>query len=165
MNDRVRKEMKSLFEDPKFSRKAWQAVGYAILTSKAVKSPIVIDKDGNESYDSLVESYAYKQLSEDIRSLGNELGEPTELEMILRCQAMHARHNTAAATFIRDTVGARPIDESKVDQVVHNAYETLSDEELTMIEQMRAKKALPSEEPPAITATIVEQATEEQHVD
>lgn len=135
---RERKEMQSLFSDPKFSRKAWQAVGLALLSSPAAKAPVEIGKDGNETYDSIVDGYCYDQLSKDIEAVGGGY-KPTELEMILRCQIQHARHNVNAATFIRDTVGAKPIDESKIEQHNVNVYETLSDEELEML--MAKRKA------------------------
>lgn len=138
-------ETKSLFADPKTSRQAWQAIGRAILMRPATR-PIVdqrFDKDGN-SYDTtdyLVERYSYENLAKDIKELEQDVREPTELEMIFRCQAVHARHNPASATFIRDSIGLKPVDESKVEQTVHNPYETLSDEELELLAAARAARA------------------------
>lgn len=43
-------------------------------------------------------------------------------------------HNTAAAAFIRDTSGGKPLDESKIDQTIVNTYEQLSDEELEALQ-------------------------------
>ena len=53
-----------------------------------------------------------------------------------------ARTDTSAAVFIRDTLGAKPIDESKIDATVTNPYQELSDEELELIADSRRKKAL-----------------------
>ena len=53
-----------------------------------------------------------------------------------------ARTDTSAAVFIRDTLGAKPIDESKVDAQLSNPYEQLTDEELEALQAMREKKAL-----------------------
>ena len=141
---RVRKEMQNLFSDPRFARKAWQAVGQAVLQRPAIPPQQFLDKDGNETYDSLVERYTYQQLAADVDAAGNTY-EPTVIEMIMACQARHAMHNTAAAVFIRDTSGGKPLDESKIDQTVVNTYEQLSDEELEALAAFRASKQAVSE--------------------
>ena len=141
-NIRERKEMENLFADPKFSRQAWKAVGTAIAMQPAVKPIVTYDKDGNETLNSQIESYSYNKLQQDIQQLGKEDRQPTELEMILHCQMVKARTDTSAAVFIRDTLGAKPVDESKVDAQLSNPYEQLSDEELELLREMREKKAL-----------------------
>ena len=146
-DDRINKEMANLFKDPKYMRQAWQAVGHAILRNPAVKLPEDYDKQGNETMRSMVDRYCYKQLSEDLKKIATEKGEQprevTELEMILGCQIAKARWDTAAATFVRDTVGAKPVDETKVDQTVTNDYAGMSDEELELLAEFRAKKMQP----------------------
>lgn len=163
-NIRERKEMENLFADPKFSRQAWKAVGTAIAMQPAVKPIVTYDKDGNETLNSQIESYSYTKLQQDIQQLGKEDRQPTELEMILHCQMVKARTDTSAAVFIRDTLGAKPVDESKVDAQLSNPYEQLSDEELELLREVREKKALEQvqtiDEPtdPASSAThIVEE--------
>lgn len=141
-NVREMKEMQNLFADPKFSRQAWKAVGLSIAMQPAVKPIVTYDKDGNETLNSQIESYSYNKLQQDIKQLGKENRQPTELEMILHCQMVKARTDTAAATFIRDTLGAKPVDESKVDAQLSNPYEQLTDEELEMLQREREKKAL-----------------------
>lgn len=140
--DRTEKEMKNLFADPKFKRQAWQAVGMAILKSPCTRPVGQIDKDGNPTLASDIEAYSYQKLKNDISNLGKEDREPTELEMIMQSQIIRARYDTAAATFVRDTLGAKPVDETKVDAQINNPYEDLSDEELQMIKEMRDKKAI-----------------------
>ena len=142
MSDRTTKEMMSLFKDPKFSRQAWKSVGMAILQNPARKAPIQTDKDGEQTLQSAIEQYSYNKLAADIKALGEEDRAPTELEMILQCQIVRARFDTSAATFVRDTLGAKPVDESKVDAQVHNPYESLSDEELELIDKIRKAKAI-----------------------
>ena len=143
-DDRINKEMANLFKDPKYMRQAWQAVGHAILRNPAVKIPEDYDKQGNETLRSLTERYCYNKLKQDIDTIAKEKGETprevTELEMILGCQIAKARWDTAAATFVRDTVGAKPVDESKVDQTVTNDYAGLTDEELELLAKLRADK-------------------------
>lgn len=139
-NDRETKEMQNLFADPKFARKAWQSVGRAILQNPATKPIDARDKDGNPTLSSEIEMYSYSKLKHDIDTLGSEKREPTELEMIMQCQIVKARYDTGAATFVRDTLGAKPVDESKVDANISNPYESLSDEELEALAAMRAAK-------------------------
>lgn len=133
---RTRKEMESLFKDPKAIRTVWKNVGAAILRNPAVKPVPVYDKDGSRTLQSLLEDYSYQQLSQDLKTLGQEAREPTELEMILMCQIVKARSDTSAAIFVRDTLGAKPVDESKIDHNV-NQFESLSDDELEMLAKYR----------------------------
>lgn len=53
---------------------------------------------------------------------------------------IRARFDTSAATFVRDTLGAKPVDESKMDMDVHNPYENLSDEELELLDNYRKEQ-------------------------
>jgi hypothetical protein len=145
--DRISKEMSNLFKDPKYCRQAWSAVGQAILQNPAVRLPEDYDKNGNETLRSIADRYCYKKLKEDIEEIAKQQGEEpravTELEMILGCQIAKARWDTSAATFIRDTLGAKPIDETKVDQTVtNNEYAGLTDEELELLAKHRASKAV-----------------------
>lgn len=139
-NIRERKELESLFADPKYCRQAWKSVGQAIALQPATKPSGFYDKDGNETFNSLLERYSYEQLSKDIKELAKEDRAPTELEMIMKCQMMKARTDTSAAIFVRDTLGAKPVDESKVDANVHNPYEQMTDEELEALAKFREEK-------------------------
>lgn len=153
-SERERKEMANLLEDPKFMRKAWQAIGHSILRQPASKPVVQIDKDGNETRASEIERYTYNTLADDLKKLGGE-GErqPTELEMILGCQIAKARTDTQAAVFVRDTVGAKPVDESKLDAVVETGYESMSDEELELLAAVRDGRVQVVPTVPAADAT------------
>jgi hypothetical protein len=139
-SSRETKEMQNLFGDPKFARQAWRSVGQAIIQNPAKKPIQLLDKDGNPTLQSEIESYSYAKLMSDISNLAKEDREPTELEMIMQCQIVKARYDTGAAVFVRDTLGAKPVDESKIDAQVSNPYESLSDEELEAIAAMREAK-------------------------
>lgn len=138
-NERKEKEMKSLFDDKKFSRQAWRSVGQAILQNPARKLAPEYNKDGEETLNSMIQSYSYNKLYDDIHKLGQEDREPTELEMILQCQIVKARTDTSAAVFVRDTLGAKPVDETKLDAQLSNPYEQLTDEELELLAAHREK--------------------------
>ena len=72
--------------------------------------------------------------------------------MILQCQIVKARYDTAAATFVRDTLGAKPVDETKLDASVNNPYEQLSDEELELIAKVREEKLKAAQEVSVLTS-------------
>lgn len=137
-------EMQNLFNDPKYIREVWRNVGNAILRNPATIPCKQLDRNGEETLESKVQAYTYQQLHSDLTTIGASAGEqgrePTELEMILACQAVRARYDTSAAVFIRDTLGAKPVDESKVEQTV-NAFESLTDEELELLAAHRAQSA------------------------
>lgn len=139
-------EMLNVFGDPKYTRQAWKAVGSAILRNPATRPIRQYDKDGNETFASQIEDYSYNQLKNDLKRLGEQDREPTELEMILTCQIVKARYDTAAATFVRDTLGAKPVDESKVEANLSNQYEQLTDEELELLAAHREKLAQAKEQ-------------------
>lgn len=142
---RKEKEMISVFKDPKTARQAWRSVGQAILARPASVPVAKKDKDGNETADSLLEGYTYNQLAKDVKNLGDpDHTQPTEIEMILACQILKARTDTSAAIFVRDTLGAKPVDESKQDLSINNPYEQLTDEELELLAKHREQKQLNS---------------------
>lgn len=141
------KELINVFADPKSSRQAWRSVGQAILNNPATKAPSMMDRDGNETFQSQIEGYTYNKLRNDLKKIGEPDREPTELEMIMACQIVKARFDTNAAVFVRDTLGAKPVDESKMDaNLTSNPYEQMSDEELELIAEHRARKAAEAEE-------------------
>lgn len=142
LTTRQTKEMQNLFEDPKFARKAWKSIGTAIANRPAARIPLIVDKDGNQTFASQIEEYSYNKLASDIRQICSDRKEPTELEMIMQCQFIRARFDTQAAVFIRDTIGAKPVDESKTDISMNNPYEDLSDEELELLDKHRKAKQL-----------------------
>ena len=142
--DRENKELQNCIKDPRYARQFWRSVGTAIANRPAVRTPTTLDKDGNETMQSIIENYAYNKLKQDIERMTHDKNtEPTEIEMIMQCQMVRARYDTAAATFIRDTMGAKPVDESKVAATVSNPYEDLSDEELELLAKHREEQARP----------------------
>ena len=142
-NAKIRKqcEAKNLFADPKYARQAWKSVGTAILASPAVAPVADID-----TLQGAIEDYSYKSLVADTDKLKaaylrpGEIREPTEIEMIMRCQILRARFDTGAAVFVRDTLGAKPVDESKVEATVSNPYETMTDDELEALAAYRERR-------------------------
>lgn len=124
-------ETRNVFADPSYCREAWKSVGTAILLSPAIGC--IGDIDTREGS---IESYTYNKLCRELKDIGRK---PTELEMIFHCQAARARFDTSAAVFVRDTVGAKPIDESKV-VVGRSQYEEMSDDELEALLRYRQQR-------------------------
>ena len=136
------KETMNVFSDPRTQREAWRSLGIKLLNNPATKAPEQLDKDGNPTLASSIELYTYRQLVNDIKRSEQPDREPTEIEMILACQMVKARFDTQAAIFVRDTLGAKPVDESKMDATLSaNQYEQLTDEELELLAARRAQKA------------------------
>ena len=136
------KETMNVFSDPRTQREAWRSLGIKLLNNPATKAPEQLDKDGNPTLASSIEQYTYRQLVNDIKRSEQPDREPTEIEMILACQMVKARVDTQAAIFVRDTLGAEPVDESKMDATLSaNQYEQLTDEELELLAAHRAQKA------------------------
>lgn len=144
------KETMNVFSDPRTQREAWRSLGIKLLNNPATKAPEQLDKDGNPTLASSIEQYTYRQLVNDIKRSEQPDREPTEIEMILACQMVKARFDTQAAIFVRDTLGAKPVDESKMDATLSaNQYEQLTDEELELLAARRAQKAADDQRSPA----------------
>ena len=144
------KETMNVFSDPRTQREAWRTLGIKLLNNPATKAPEQLDKDGNPTLASSIEQYTYRQLVNDIKRSEQPDREPTEIEMILACQMVKARFDTQAAIFVRDTLGAKPVDESKMDATLSaNQYEQLTDEELELLAAHRAQKAADDQRSPA----------------
>ena len=143
-------ETMNVFSDPRTQREAWRSLGIKLLNNPATKAPEQLDKDGNPTLASSIEQYTYRQLVNDIKRSEQPDREPTEIEMILACQMVKARFDTQAAIFVRDTLGAKPVDESKMDATLSaNQYEQLTDEELELLAAHRAQKVADDQRSPA----------------
>ena len=140
-----REDYAAIFKSPKKAREVWRNVALAIALRPAAKPVVQTDKNGDETFESRVQRYTYDTLANDIDKLGDPNAGPTEIEMILSCQAVMARTNPSAFTAFVDRAGGKPVDESKVDAQVTNPYTELTDDELEMLVAYRAKKARDNE--------------------
>lgn len=135
-----REDYAAIFKSPKKAREVWRNVALAIALRPASKPIVQTDKNGDETFESQVQRYTYDTLANDVDKLGNPDAGPTEIEMILSCQAIMARTNPSAFTAFVDRAGGKPVDESKVDAQVTNPFADLSDDELEMLAAYRASK-------------------------
>ena len=131
---REQREFETLFKDPKHARAMWSQE-VANRYSKPALEPIAIyDKDGNLTQTSQIEMAVWKHLLDELRAQGKDRL-PTEGEMMEACQQYYARHNASSYVARRDSMGAKPVDETKQNLQVNNPLEDLSDEELQVMEQ------------------------------
>ena len=138
--DLRREDYAAIFKSPKKAREVWRNVALAIALRPASKPIEQVDKNGDETFESRVQRYTYDTLANDIDKLGNPDAGPTEIEMILSCQAVMARTNASSFTAFVDRAGGKPVDESKVDAQVSNPYTDLTDDELEMLIAYRKSK-------------------------
>lgn len=131
---RDRREFETLFRNPKHARGMWSQNVINRYCKPAMEPVPVVDKDGNLSPASQVEIAVWKHLQEEIKANGEDRY-PTEGEMMEACQQYYARHNAASYTARRDSMGAKPIDETKQSVSVNNPLEGLSDEELLVMQK------------------------------
>lgn len=128
------REFEALFANPKSARAQWQQEVAKRYAKPAMKPIVLIDKDGNETSQSIIERAVWNHIMEEHKVAGiNRL--PSEGEMMEACQQYYARHNASSYVARRDSMGAKPIDESKQNLHFDNQLESLSDEELTVVQE------------------------------
>ena len=136
-----REDYAAIFKSPKKAREVWRNIALAVALRPASKPIVQFDKNGDETFESQVQRYTYDTLANDVDKLGDPDAGPTEIEMILSCQAVMARTNPSAFTAFVDRAGGKPIDESKVDAQVTNPFSDLTDDELEMLIAYREQRS------------------------
>lgn len=131
---RDQREFETLFRNPKHARGMWSQNVINRYCKPAMKPIQILDKDGVPTPTSQIEMAVWLHLSEELKAAGEDRC-PTEGEMMEACQQYYARHNAASYTARRDSMGAKPIDETKQSVSVNNPLEGLSDEELLVMQK------------------------------
>ena len=131
---REQREFETLFKNPKHARAMW-AENVIKRYAKPAMEPIPItDKDGNLTPTSQIDIAVWNHLKRELEHMGLDRL-PTEGEMMEACQQYYARHNASSYTARRDSMGAKPVDETKQNVSVTNPLEDLSDEELFVMQK------------------------------
>ena len=134
--ERVLMEQMSMYADPKYSRKAAQVTTLSSLYAPMSTKPkplfnTIRTRDGEyeeETKESILASQAWDEL---VARLGRN---PTKWELINETRSLAAVYDTQSATYIRDTAGFKPIDESKSEQNIKvSPLKEYSEEELEKI--------------------------------
>ena len=131
---RDQREFETLFKNPRHARGMWSQSVIDRYCKPALRPLQILDKDGNLTPTSQLEMAVWNHLVEEIRATGSDRL-PTEGEMMEACQQYYSRHNAASYVARRDSMGAKPIDETKQSVSVNNPLEGLSDEELLVMQR------------------------------
>ena len=136
---REMREFQTIFKNPKYARAAWAQTVYDRYSRPAMEPfPVTIDDKGTLSKESQIEMMVYKRLLKEFEERGlSRL--PTEGEFMEACQSYYARHHSASYIARRDSMGAKPVDESKQTHEFNNPYESMSDEELIVVQEALEK--------------------------
>lgn len=127
--EREMREFDTIFRNPKNARSAWNQTVYDRYCKPAFVPIPIYDKDGNLTQDYQLQKAIYDALLQELRDEGLDRM-PTDGEMMEACHAYTSRTNSTGYTARRDSMGAKPIDESKQIHTIENPLEGLSDEEL-----------------------------------
>ena len=131
---REQREFETLFKNPKHARAMWAQTVIDRYARPALEPILITDKDGNLTAASQIELAVWKHLKAELEEMGLDRL-PTEGEMMEACQQYYSRHNASSYTARRDSMGAKPIDETKQQVQVTNPLENLSDEELLVMQK------------------------------
>lgn len=161
---REQREFEQLFKNPKHARAMWSQSVIDRYARPAIEPIKIYDKDGNLTPTSQIEVAVWNHLVDELRERG-QVRRPTEGEMMEACQQYYSRHNAASYTARRDSMGAKPIDETKQQVSVNNPLEDMSDEELLVmqkaLEEHRQKQlTAPKEEEACLKASLANSSVE-----
>ena len=131
---REQREFETMFKNPKHARATWAQHVIDRYARPALRPISITDKDGNLTATSQIELAVWNHLKAELEALGQDRL-PTEGEMMEACQQYYARHNASSYVARRDSMGAKPIDETKQNVSVNNPLEDLSDEELFVMQK------------------------------
>lgn len=131
---RDQREFETMFKNPKHARAMWSQNVIDRYVKPAMKPIPIYDKDGNLTATSQIEQAVWDHLVDEIRTMGSDRL-PSEGEMMEACQQYYSRHNASSYTARRDSMGAKPIDETKQQISAYNPLEDLSDDELLVMQK------------------------------
>lgn len=143
---RDRREFENLFSNPKSARAQWQKNVYTAYCRPVTGPTLIYNDKGMLTEESQVESIVYSNLVSRMKAEGVSRY-PTEAEFMEACQQYYSRHNATAYAARRDSMGAKPVDETKQQITMTNPLENLTNEELLAmqqaLEELHAKDSLP----------------------
>lgn len=131
---REQREFETMFKNPKHARSMWAQNVIDRYAKPALRPISITDKDGNLTATSQIELAVWNHLKAELEAAGQDRL-PTEGEMMEACQQYYARHNASSYVARRDSMGAKPIDETKQNVSVNNPLEDLSDDELFVMQK------------------------------
>ena len=131
---REQREFETMYKNPKHARAMWSQNVIDRYARTALEPITIYDKDGNPTPTSQIEHAVWNHLLDELKERGEDRL-PTEGEMMEDCQQYYARHSSSSYIAKRDSMGAKPIDETKQQVSVSNPLEDLTDEELLVMQK------------------------------
>lgn len=135
--EREEREHQSLFGDERYAKKAWKQLLSKSLESDAVFPPEVVDKAGNETLESQIYRQAYDSVSKRLKEQGLDRL-PMKAELIVESNLIRAAFDTPTFNVILDRTAGKVKEEISIGT---GQFEDLSDEELAILAEHRARKA------------------------
>lgn len=135
--EREEREHRSLFGDERYAKKAWKQLLSKSLESDAVFPPEVVDKAGNETLESQIYRQAYDSVSKRLKEQGLDRL-PMKAELIVESNLIRAAFDTQTFNVILDRTAGKVKEEISIGT---GQFEDLSDEELAILAEHRARKA------------------------
>ena len=131
---RDQREFETLFKNPKHARAMWSEKVIDRYAATALPPVPIYDSKGTLTEESQLEQAVWQHLLNELKAQGSTRL-PTEGEMMEACQQYYARHNAAAYVARRDSMGAKPMDETKQQVSVNNPLSDFSDDELRAMQK------------------------------
>ena len=131
---REQREFETMFKNPKHARAMWSQNVIDRYARPALEPIKIYDKDGNLTPTSQIELAVWQHLKRELEEAGSDRL-PTEGEMMEACQQYYSRHNASSYTARRDSMGAKPVDETKQNVSVNNPLEDMTDDELLVMQK------------------------------
>jgi DNA primase large subunit len=143
--ERICKEKASIISNPNNRREQMKINALIDLQRPVTTCPepyYEYTKDGTpyETLSSQITREVYKQLKQEVLLGLREYF--TQYDMIMRGQSIIGVTSTSHATFVRDSIGLKPVDESKVSTEFSNPFAALKDDELEALAAYRDSKLL-----------------------
>lgn len=137
--EREEREYDNLYKynDMKAAKKAFSELLHTSLNAPAKKLPQRLDKDGNPTLESMIDTLARETVQERLKEQGLER-EPKEAEVAMQSAVIRARFNDSTLNIILDRTAGKVKEEISVSS---NPYEELSYEELELLVKHREEKA------------------------
>ena len=131
---REQREFETMFKNPKHARTTWANAVLDRYAKPALPPIPILDRDGNLTPTSQIEAAVWNHLKAELEAAGQDRL-PSEGEMMEACQQYYSRHNASSYVARRDSMGAKPVDETKQQVSVGNPFEDFSDEELLVMQK------------------------------
>ena len=136
-SEREEREYKSLFTDERYAKSAWKSIiGSSLQSSGEALEGIYDPKTGEPTLNTQIDKMAYTNVKKRLKDQGLDR-EPMQAELIIECNVIRARFTESSFNILLDRTAGKVKDEVAV---TTSPFEDLTDEELEILAQHRAKE-------------------------